>query len=72
MTIKPHHVTSSMAVELELLETEVRVLSLRPVEHSLPVAPLQSSRFTDYIEESLLEPVVPEPVRLKGVGATTL
>ena len=57
----------------EPLEAEVRVLGYRQRELEVPVLQLRDvdSRFED-VDESLLSTTVPEPVRVRGVGGTTL
>ena len=57
----------------EPLEAEVRILGYRQRELEVPVLQLRDvdSRFED-VDESLLSTTVPEPVRVRGVGGTTL
>lgn len=61
----------SGAFALQPVEPEVRLISQRERAPSLPTL-YQSSRYDEYIEESLLATTVPDPVKLRGVGGTTL
>ena len=56
------------------VEADVRVLSVHPLESpSYPLVSQVSSRFGEYIDESQLAyTTVPDPLKLRGVGNTTL
>lgn len=56
------------------VEADVRVLSAHPLESpNYPLVSQASSRFGDYIDESQLAyTTVPDPLKLRGVGNTTL
>ena len=56
------------------VEADVRVLSVHPIESpNYPLVSQASSRFGDYIDESQLAyTTVPDPLKLRGVGNTTL
>lgn len=58
-------------LRLQPVEAEVRFLSAREIDSSLPSLS-QGSRFGDYVDESLLPTTVPDPIKLRGVGGTTL
>ena len=56
------------------VEADVRVLSVHPLEsHNYPLVSQASSRFGDCLDESQLAyTTVPDPLKLRGVGNTTL
>ena len=56
------------------VEADVRVLSVHPVESpNFPLVSQGSSRFGDCLDESQLAyTTVPDPLKLRGVGNTTL
>ena len=60
-----------VAFELQPAEPEVQLIALWDREPSLPSLS-QSSRYEECIDESLLVTTVPEPIKLRGVGGTTL
>ena len=56
---------------LESLEAEVRVLRYHQRELDTPTPP--HLRCLDYdVDESLLATTVPDPIRIRGVGGTTM
>lgn len=59
---------------LEPLETEVRVLRYHHRELETPALRLDDLEYggLDDVDESLLSTTVPDPVRVRGVGGTTM
>lgn len=43
-----------------------------PESEPSPSPPGQASPYGDYLDERLLSTTVPDPIRLRGVGGTTL
>ena len=60
-------------INLEGPVLEPFVVSMREREPSLPSLSLcQDAVVGDYVEDSLLRTTVPDPIKLRGVGGTTL
>lgn len=58
---------------LEPFIVDVQLVSIREREPSLPSLSLsQDAVVGDYVEDSLLRTTVPDPIKLRGVGGTTL
>ncbi len=60
-----------VAFELQPAEPEVWLIWQQQRDPS-PPSLSQGSRYEEYIEESLLATTVPDPIKLRGVGGTTL
>lgn len=52
----------------EPVDADVRILSWR--EEPTPEG--KPSRFDEYIVEAQVPPVIPDPIRVRGIGSTTL
>lgn len=63
-------VWGSYDLQPEPVDAEVTILFRGPLEPS--VSPSKSSRLDGYISKAQEVQFVPEPIRLKGVGTTTL
>ena len=59
--------------ELQPVPVEVEIqFSESPEREPSPSPPAQASPYGNYLDERLLSTTVPEPIKLRGVGGTTL
>lgn len=52
------------------VDAEITILLRSSMEPA--ISPAQSCRLNEYITQARTEPHVPDPIRLRGVGMTTL
>lgn len=52
------------------VDAEVTILSGRALE--VPTDSTEACRFDAYINEALATPHIPDPIRIRGIGSTTL
>ena len=59
--------------ELEPLDVEVRLVSVREQESTVSsLNPSDGAGYGDWMDDSLLKTTLPDPIKIRGVGGSTM